>query len=371
MKGLEFPIIGTLSRGQSASGRKVFDLTSPQGRKKYFQAKADPEIAQIKNFLENNSFIAFLLGKKNSGKGTYTHLFSEIFSSRGRSASGGRAEKVAHISVGDIVREVHADWNRFSRSQDYLELKKLYRGYISFEEAVEALLGRSTVKLLPTEFILALLKLKIGKIKGNKAIFIDGLPRESDQVSYSLYFRDLAGYTEARDLFILIDIPESVIDERIKHRVVCPLCHNSRNLKLLPTSKIEYDLKKKEPYLICDNPNCQGARMEAKEGDHLGIEPLRPRLLKDEEILKSVFNLYGIPKILLRNHVAVTEAKKYFDNYELTPEYVFAWDAKTRKVKVGQKPWTIKDDNGEESYSLLAAPVMVSLLKQLAEILLT
>lgn len=357
MKGLEFPLIGTKVKGLTGK----FDLNNPFSRQAYFQAKVSREIEEIKKYLEKNSFLAFLLGKKNSGKGTYTVLFSEIFG----------AEKVVHISVGDIVREVHTDWNKFVKSKDYVQLKQLYRGYLSFDEAVNSLLGRSTAKLLPTEFILALLKLKIGKISGNKAIFIDGLPRENDQVSYSLYFRDLAGYTDSQDLFILIDIPESVIDERIKHRIVCPLCHNSRNLKLLPTSKIEYDEKKQELYLVCDNPNCRGARMEAKEGDSLGIDPIRPRLVKDEEILKSVFNLYGIPRILLRNHIAVSEAKKYFDNYELTPEYVLSWDKKTRKVKVSEKPWTVKDDNGVESYSLLAAPVMVSLLKQLAEILTT
>lgn len=355
MKRLEFPIIGTKIKGLN----KKFDLTSPAGRKDYFQAKAGAEIAHIRNFLKNGSFMAFLLGKKNSGKGTYSHLFTEIFGE----------EKVALISVGDLVRNTHANWGKFAKSKDYEELKRLYRGYISFEDAVDALLGRSTQKLLPTEFILALLKLKIGKLVGNKAIFIDGLPRENDQVSYSLYFRDLAGYTDSQDLFILIDIPESVIDERIKYRTVCPICHAVPNKKLLITNKIEYDEKKKDFILICDNPSCKGAKTVRKEGDDLGIEPIRPRLVKDEEILKQVFNLHGIPKILLRNHVPVVDAEKYFDDCELTPEYVLTWDKKTRKVKVSEKPWTVKDDNGVECYSLLAAPVMVSLLKQLAEII--
>lgn len=354
MKGLEFPIIGTKTKGVT----KKFDLTSPVGRKEYFEAKAGDEIKQIKNFLKNGSFMAFLLGKKNSGKGTYSHLFTEIFGE----------EKVALVSVGDVVRETHANWKYFVKSEDCKKLKSLYRGYISFEDAVDSLLGRSTEKLLPTEFILALLKLHISKLKG-KSIFLDGLPREGDQVSYSLYFRDLAGFTEARDLFILIDIPESVIDERIKYRTVCPICHAVPNKKLLITSKIEYDEKKKEFTLICDNLSCKGARTVRKEGDDLGIEPIRPRLIKDEEILKQVFNLHGIPKILLRNHVPIVEAEKYFDDYELTPEYILSWDSKKRKVKVSKKPWTIKDDNGVESVSLLSAPVMVALLKQLADIL--
>ncbi|MBI2066246.1 hypothetical protein HYT60_01965 [Candidatus Woesebacteria bacterium] len=353
MKGFEFPIIGTKVSGLN----KKFDLNSPSGRKQYFKAKAGDEIKHIRQFLEKGSFVAYLLGKKNSGKGTYAKLFTEIFGE----------EKVVHLSVGDLVREVHGNWARFSKSSAFDELKRIYRGYLSFDDAAGALLGRRTEKLLPTEFILALLKLKIKEL-GGKSVFLDGLPRESDQVSYSLYFRDLAGYTDSQDIFVLIDIPESVIDERIKYRVVCPLCNTSRNKKLLITSKIEYDLESNEFYLVCDNPTCRGARMQPKEGDNLGISPIMGRLLKDEEIIKTVFSLHGIPKILLRNHVPVPEAKKYFDDYELTPEYVLEVDKKAKKVIVKEKPWTIKDDNGVECFSLLAPPVMVAMVKQMAEI---
>ncbi len=354
MRGLEFPIIGTKIPHLS----KKFDLNSPSGRKQYFNAKAGDEIKYIKEYLKKGSFVAYLLGKKNSGKGTYAKLFTEIFGE----------DKVVHLSVGDLVREVHGNWARFSKSSAFDELKRIYRGYMSFDDAVSALLGRSTEKLLPTEFILALLKIKIKEL-GGKSVFLDGLPRESDQVSYSLYFRDLAGYTDAADLFVLIDIPESVIDERIKHRVVCPLCNTSRNKKLLITSKIEYDLESNEFYLVCDNSTCKGARMQPKEGDNLGINPIKGRLMKDEEIIKTVFSLHGIPKILLRNHVPALEAKKYFDDYELTPEYSFKWEGKEKKVKVIEKPWSVKDDNGLESYSLLAPPVIVGMLKQMVEAL--
>lgn len=354
MKGLEFPIIGTKTKGV----RQKFDLTSPKGRKVYFEAKAGDEIKHIKKFLGEKNFMAFLLGKKNSGKGTYAKLFTEIFGE----------DRVVHVSVGDMVRDVHANWGKFVKSKDFAELKRIYRGYISFDEAKDALLGRNTQTLLPTEFVLALLKLHISKLEG-KSIFIDGLPREGDQVSYSLYFRDLAGFTDAVDFFVLIDIPESVIDERIKYRVVCPICQTSRNRKLLITSKIDYNPKKDEFNLICDNPTCKGAIMEKKEGDDMGIEPIRSRLVKDEEILRSVFGLHGIPKILLRNHVPVNEAKKYFDDYEITPEYGFRWDKKERKVKVIEKPWSVKDDNGVECFSLLPAPVVVAMLKQMVEVL--
>ncbi len=353
MKSLEFPIVGTKVKGLT----KKFDLNSPEGRDAYFKAKAGDEIAKIKKYLEKNTFVAYLIGKKNSGKGTYSQIFAEIFG----------ADKVALVSIGDIVRNVSADFDNFKKSDKFARLKKLYRGYISFDDACDALTGRSQSKLLPTEFVLALLKLTIEDLKG-KTLFIDGLPREMDQVSYSLYFRDLIGYREDPDMFILIDIPESVIDERIKYRVVCPNCKNTRNIKLLITNKVEYDEKEKKYYLLCDSPRCKGGfRMEPKEGDELGIGPIRERLNKDEEILKKAFALHGIPKILLRNHVAEAEADKYFDDYEITPEYSF--EGEGDKIKVIEKPWTVKDDSGVTSVSLLSAPVVVGLLKQLADIL--
>lgn len=355
MKGLEFPVIGTKVKGLT----KKFDLSSPEGRKAYFEAKVPDEINIIKKYLKDKTFVTFMLGKKNSGKGTYSQIFAEVFG----------ADKVSLISIGDIVRKYSTEWESFAKSKKYDELKKIYRGYISFDEAVNALLGKSQGTLLPTEFILALLKLEIGEHKG-KSLFIDGLPRDLDQVSYSLYFRDLINYRSDPDMFVLIDIPESVIDERIKYRVVCPECKNTRNIKLLVTSRLDYDEKEKKFYLLCDSPRCKGGyRMLPKEGDNLGIEPIRDRLNKDEEILRKAFALHGIPKILLRNHVLVSEARKYFDDYEITPEYVLSWDAKTKKVRVDEKHWSVKDDNGNDCYSLLPPPVVVAMLKQMADIL--
>lgn len=348
MKGLEFPIVGTKKKGVT----KKFDLSSPEGRKKYFKAKVGDEIDHIRKYLKNGTFIAYFLGKKNSGKGTYSKLFTEVFGE----------DKVAHVSVGDLVRDLN--------KKDYEDVEKHYRGYVSFEESIKRFEGRSTQgALLPTEFILALLKHKISQLEG-KAIFIDGLPRDMDQISYSLYFRDLINYRDDPDLFILIDIAEQIIAERIKTRVICPKCNTSRSTKLLVTSKVDYDEKTKKFYLLCDNPECPGAeRMVPKEGDDLGIEPIRERLEKDEEILKKVFELHGVPKILLRNHVPAKEVSKYFDPYEITPEYVLKWDAKNKKVVVEEKAWKVTDDNGVESNSLLAPPVVVGLIKQLYEVL--
>ena len=85
---------------------------------------------------------------------------------------------------------------------------------------------------------------------------------------------------------VLIDVPERVIDERIKYRLICPLCQTSRSLKLLPTKKVEEENGKF--YLICDNSECSGPRMVQKEGDELGIEPIKERLKTDEKLIKQV-----------------------------------------------------------------------------------
>jgi len=357
MKNLEFPIIGTKVKGLT----KTFDLSSPIGRKAYFEAKAGTEIAEIKKILKRNTFIAYMLGKKNSGKGTYSKIFIEIFGN----------ENVVHISIGDIVRSVHSELitkkGRYD-IEDYL--KKNYRGYISVKDGIEAILQRSTEKVsVPNEVMLTLIEREIDKHEG-KSMFIDGFPRTLDQVSYSLFFRDLIGHRDDPDLFILIDIAESIIDERIKTRVVCPNCGIPRTPKLALTSKIEYDKEEKKFYLLCDNPDCgSGARLVAKEGDNLGIEPIRSRLVQDEEILRQALILYGVPKVLLRNHIPVSEARKYFDNYEITPEYSFKWNSKAEKVDIMEKPWIIKDDNGIDCFSLLPAPVVLVMIKQLPEVL--
>ncbi len=347
MKGIEFPIIGTKVKGLT----KKFDINSPVGRKLYFEAKAGEEIRVLKKYFEKHSFMAMMLGKKNAGKGTYTKILMEIFGEG----------KMVHVAVGDLIRDIE-------KSPDVPKLEKYYRGFMPFKEAAATLVGRSTAKLLPTEFILALLKYNIAKLSG-KTLFIDGLPRDLDQISYALYFRDLINFRDDPDIFVLIDIPEVVIDERIKYRRICPVCKAPRNLKLLVTSIVEYDDVKKEFYLRCDNPTCGAPIMLPKEGDNLGIEPIRNRLDRDEMVMKTVMRLYGVPKILLRNSIPVDIAKKEFDDYELTPAYSFELDKKTGKVKVLEDQWTFKDDNGVLSHSLLPAAVVVSFLKQLPEAL--
>ncbi len=349
---MNFPIFKT-----KMGNDKKFNLSDPKEREEYFKLKCGSEIEKIKEYLKENTFIAYLLGKKSSGKGTYSKMFAEVIGD----------DKIEHLSVGDMIRSLDEEIEDEQKRKELMDfLEKNYRGFYSLEEIMESLKNRSTQKLLPDELILALAKREISKRKG-KAIFLDGFPRNLDQVNFSLFFRDLVEYRDDPDIFVLIDVPMNVINERIKWRRVCPKCNTSRNLKLLPTSKIGYDKKEGEYYLICDEPGCQGGKMITKEGDEKGIEPIKERLLMDEEVMKKAFSLYGIPKILLRNAIPVDVARDYVDEYEMTPAYSFKGEGD--KIEVIEEPWVVADDQGIQCVSLQAAPVVVAMIKQLVDIL--
>ena len=353
---MQFPISKTKTEGKE----RTFNLTDPVERNEYFHYKADEEIDKLKDYVRENSFIVYLLGKKNSGKGTYSKMFAEIIN----------PERIDHFSVGDMIRAVSKDIQDPEKKigiEDYL--KKEYRGWVPAEDLIRAIEARDTKTLLPTELILALVKGEIAK-RPLKTIFIDGFPREMDQVSYSLFFRDLIGFRNDQDVLAFIDVPTNVIEERIKWRRICPICNTSRSIKLLPTAKIGYDEAAKEFYLICDNSKCSGygsQKLGPKEGDELGIAPLKDRLELDQKLMEKAMTLYGIPKVYLRNALPADTAKDYVDDYELTPEFDYTWNGKA--VTVNQKPWTVKDDEGITSHSLMAAPVVVSLIKQLSKVL--
>lgn len=352
----DFPIFKTKVAGVD----KKFNLSDAVERREYFNAKCREDVEKLKAFFDNgNTFVAYLLGKKNSGKGTYTKLMMELFGK----------DKITHISVGDVVRAAHKELEDESKKGELVAyLEKNYRGYIPLDDAINAILGRDTKTLVPTEIILALVKREIDKL-GKKTLFIDGLPRSLDQISYALFFRDLINYRQDPDVFVAIDIPESVINERMRTRVICPNCQTPRTTKLFVTKEVGYDKEKKQFFLKCDDAACGGARMVGKEGDDAGIESIRERLNLDQTLVDKVFTLQGVPKVLLRNAIPVSMASENIDEYEITPEYYFEHDEATDKVTVHEKPFAVKDDEGVESYSLLAPPVAMSLVKQLVKVL--
>ena len=57
---MKFPVFKT----KIAGIRQKFDLTDFKERQAYFEAKAGTDIKKLRRYLEHNSFIAYLLGKK-------------------------------------------------------------------------------------------------------------------------------------------------------------------------------------------------------------------------------------------------------------------------------------------------------------------
>lgn len=334
--------------------KKEYDLADPAMRRLYFNSKVGDEVQKLQEFLKKNSFIAYFLAPKMAGKGTYTAMLREIIGE----------DLIEHISVGDIVRKSHKEFEeKGKKAEVYLYMKDHYRGFLDLEKVFDALICRDTKSVsIPTEFVLSLVKMEIDNL-GARTIFLDGFPRKIDQISYSLYFRDLINHREDRDFFLLINLPVEIINQRIKSRMICPECQTSRNLSLAPTTKVGCDEGDGCYYLICDNPSCKELRMVCKEGDELGIENIKDRIVGDLDLMEKARSMYGIEKIEIYNSLEKEKALDYVDDYELTKEYSFEKD-KNGYIKKIEKPFAIKD-NGKEYISLLPAPALVQLIKQL------
>lgn len=335
----------------------TYDLDSVAGRREYYQEKVGPEIEFLRDYFRTQTFLGYWLAPKQAGKGTYMNGLKEIFGT----------EYFLHMSVGDLVRNADKEFQEQGKlSEIYAYARANYRGGMHLDEAFKALMGRTTAGLVPTELVMLLIRHAIDKA-GKKTLFIDGFPRNLDQVSYSLYFRELINYRNDPDLFILINAPITVLDERMKQRRTCLTCGNSRNISLLPTKEIGYDAEKDEYYLVCDLPGCTGGRMVTKEGDHLGMETIKDRIMLDIEVMERARKLYGIPIIEMYNSLEQDKAFEYMDPYEFTSECVYSRNP-DGSIEVNKKLWEVND--GEEKYySLLPPGVVVQLVKQLARVL--
>ncbi|HVX92657.1 MAG TPA: hypothetical protein VHA74_00920 [Candidatus Dojkabacteria bacterium] len=339
----------------STKSNEVFDLSDVEGRKKYYQAKVGNEIEILKKYLKSNTFIGYMLAPKNAGKGTYLQGLEEALGSN---------EYFAKISVGDLVRDAESEYkDEGKNSSVYKYFHDNYRGQLHIDKVFYNLATKETGALLPTEFILFLIKRAVDKI-GRKTIFLDGFPRQVDQISYSLFLRDLINYREDPDCFVIINIPITVIKDRMEGRVICPKCKTPRGPRLLPTKEVGYDKEKKEFYLICDNPGCDNIRMIPKEGDNLGIEAIKDRILLDRKLIDTSREMYGVNRIELYNSFDLDWAKENMSDYELTKET--SYEEKDGKVIKHSTPYLVKE-NGKEYYSALPPFVVVQFIKQLVE----
>lgn len=331
---------------------REYDLLNPNERKIFFNKFFGKEIENIREYLKNHTFICYAMSPKMAGKGTYLGLLREIIGE----------QYFTSISVGDLFRSADEDYRKNGKeSETYKYILKNHRGYIKPDELMEALLNRDTKTVCPTELALIFLKKEIDKLD-HQTIFIDGFPRTSDQISYSLYMRDLIGYRNDPDYFMFINIPITLIDLRIKDRRVCPKCGNSKNLTTNPSSICEIDNETNEVIMYCDKPGCEKARLMPKEGDHLGIKNIEKRIETDLEIIEMAKNLYGIPKINVFNSIPLSETSKYFNSFEVTKEYYFVKEGKeiTRKEKD-----LVFTENNIDYVSLLPSANVVQIIRQI------
>src|SRR3989344_8580653 len=138
MKGISFPLFKTKLDDET----RRFKLDDPLERQEYFTLKAQDAIEKIREYLDSgNTFLAFMMGKKNSGKGTYSKQFAEAIGK----------ERVMHISVGDVVRELDEivrDEKKCSELEVFI--RKNYRSAISLKDALDSIKNRSTKTLMPT-----------------------------------------------------------------------------------------------------------------------------------------------------------------------------------------------------------------------------
>ena len=354
---MEYPLFNS----KALSDGNVYDLTDSVGRLKYFHAKLGDKIPQLKEFLDKNSFVGFMLAKKLAGKGTYAKMVEDVLGS----------ERFAHISVGDVTRNTGAVLDDSIKSRELIAyLENNYRGTLSLSDALDAFKNRSQDKIsVPTDFILCLLKKEIASMN-KKALFIDGLPRNMDQISASLYFRDLINYRDDPDFFVLIEAPLEILDTRMLYRTICPDCHTSRNILFTPTTFVKYDETTNQYYLVCDNKECSGygkSRFITKVGDDQGIKSIEARLKDDQQLMDVASQLQGIPKILLRSSYPVDVANQYLEDYEIQPKLVYSHDA--HGVHISKENWVITDDYGVKSYTIYAAVYIVNLLTQIHKII--
>lgn len=315
-----FPVVSTKTSGVS----KSFDLSTPEGRRPYFEAKVGKEIIKLRNYLSKSSVLINMVGKKNSGKGTYTKMFLEAV-----------GVPATQLVVGDIVRTAN--------------------------------LTRTTEKLLPTEKILELVYKEAEK-GVLPTVFLDGLPRNLTQIDQAIKIRERLGLPRGHDVFVLIDIPEVVMDERMKNRVVCPTCHTPRHPKLLLTRFLDQDLETGEFFLRCDKDGCDQSRMIPKEGDTLGIAAIRDRLVEDQMVMEELFERKEAKKIML-SATLPTELSNQVDDYEIHLIYDLIWNEKEKRVTPKAKKWLFKDDLGRDSYTLFPPAVTVHMIKEMVRVL--
>jgi adenylate kinase len=139
--------------------------------------------------------IVILLGAPGSGKGTIA----------GRLAD--EDANLKHVSSGDLLRGAVA--------------KETPAG-------LEAKLYMEKGQLVPDKLIAEMIKDVIAETEGDVTMLLDGFPRNVAQAEI------LAGTGAEIRSAVLLDVPDSIIQDRIAGRRTCPACKAGYHIKALP-----------------------------------------------------------------------------------------------------------------------------------------
>ena len=135
---------------------------------------------------------AIMLGAPGAGKGTYASRLQAKLD-------------VEVIATGDIFREL---------IKENSELGKKIKGYV--EKGL----------LVPDEVVIEVLKQRISKIPKGKGYILDGFPRTMEQAKMLDTFTKI-------DVILMLDVPDSIIIERLSTRRICRNCGTVYNVHFL------------------------------------------------------------------------------------------------------------------------------------------
>ncbi|MBR1871146.1 MAG: adenylate kinase [Kiritimatiellae bacterium] len=204
--------------------------------------------------------IVILLGAPGSGKGTVA------------GALAAENQNLKHVSSGDLLRGAVA------------------KGTDAGKEAKEYM---EAGKLVPDALIAKMIADVVAETSGNTTMLLDGFPRNVAQAEILAETATNAGATIKSA--VLIDVPDSLIQDRIAGRRTCPKCKAGYHVKNLPP-KVEGKCDHCGEALVIrkdDNPETVKDRLAVY---HAQTEPLIA-YYKGKGLLKTVDGVGSIPSI--------------------------------------------------------------------------
>ena len=184
-----------------------------------------------------------VMGVQGSGKGTQAKLLAE-------------ALDLEHISVGDILR-----WNVEHHTKLGAQVRRIVAaGELVGDDLVEEVVRR-----------------RLDEHDWNYGFIVDGFPRNQPQARFFLESYDL-------DVVILLELPDSLVEQRVLSRRLCSRCG------------LDYNLISSRPAVpdVCD---VCGGRLVARADDT--PEAVRARLRDYHAKTRPVLDLFRAKEVVL------------------------------------------------------------------------